>query len=55
MTVTQTLAQFIVGLNSPGAIPPEVLEKARVSLLNGYGIGLACFNTPYAACAATAA
>lgn len=55
MTVTQTLAQFIVGLKRPGAIPPEVMEKARVSLLNGYGIGLACFNTPYAAVAAQAA
>lgn len=55
MTVTQTLAQFIVGLKGQGAIPMEVMEKARVSLLNGYGIGLACFNTPYAAVAAQAA
>lgn len=55
MTVTQTLAQFIVSLKRPGAIPPEVMEKARVCLLNGYGIGLACFNTPYASVAAQAA
>ena len=55
MTVTQSLAKFIVGLNAPGAIPPEVLEKAKVCLLNGYGIGLACFDTPYAAVASAAA
>jgi len=55
MTVTQALAKFIVGLERPGAIPPTVLEKARVSLLNGYGIGLACFATPYSAVAARAA
>ena len=55
MTVTQSLAKFIVGLNAPGAIPPEVMEKAKVCLLNGYGIGLACFDTPFAAVASAAA
>lgn len=55
MTVTQTLATFIVGLNKTDAIPARAIEKARVSLLNGYGIGLASFDTPYARVAAKAA
>ncbi|CAM3766199.1 MmgE/PrpD family protein [Bordetella tumulicola] len=55
MTVTQTLAAFIVGLKQTDRIPAEVMEKARVSLLNGYGIGLASFDTPYGPIAARAA
>ncbi|WP_196247284.1 MmgE/PrpD family protein, partial [Bordetella hinzii] len=52
---TRELARFLVGLARPDALPPDVLEKARVSLLNGYGIGLACADTPYAPVAARAA
>ena len=56
MNLTKTLAEFLVPLGrQPGSIPPEVMEKARVSLLNGYGIGLACYGTPYAEVAARAA
>jgi len=54
MTVTQTLAAFIVGLKNNDTIPAEVIEKARVALLNGYGIGLASFDTPYARVASRA-
>lgn len=54
MSVTQALAKFVVGLNNPSNIPSAVTEKARVCLLNGYGIALACFDTPYAPVAARA-
>ena len=54
MSVTQALAKFVVGLKDPSNIPAEVVEKARVCLLNGYGIALACFDTPYAPVAAKA-
>ena len=54
MSVTQALAKFVVGLNHPSNIPSAVAEKARVCLLNGYGIALACFDTPYAPVAARA-
>ncbi|NYT22067.1 MmgE/PrpD family protein [Alcaligenaceae bacterium] len=53
-TLARTLARFIVSLKDPAAIPAPVMEKARVCLLNGYGIGLACFNTPYGRVAAQA-
>lgn len=55
MTVTQTLAKFITGLNDASNIPEWVTEKAKLCLINGYGIGLASFNTPYARVAAQAA
>ena len=55
MTVTQSLARFIVGLNQPANIPDAVMEKARLCLMNGYGIALACFDTPYASVASRAA
>ena len=54
VSVTQALAKFVVGLNNPSNIPSAVTEKARVCLLNGYGIALACFDTPYAPVAARA-
>ena len=54
ISVTQALARFVVGLNNPSNIPADVTEKARVCLLNGYGIALACFDTPYAPVAARA-
>jgi 2-methylcitrate dehydratase PrpD len=36
-------------------MPPEVVEKAKTCLLNGYGMGLDCHNTPYAPVARAAA
>ena len=55
MTVTQTLAAFIVGLQQTDRIPAAVLEKPRHSLLNCYGLGLASFATTYGPIAARAA
>src|SRR5699024_7776811 len=46
-TVVEALGTFVSQLTNPDAIPADVLEKAKVSLLNGYGIGLACYNTPF--------
>ena len=54
MTLSRTLADFVVSLDL-ATLPPEVVEKARVCLLNGYGIGLGCHNTPYAPVARRAA
>jgi len=54
MTVTRSLADFIVGLDSR-TLPPEVVEKGRACLLNGYGIGLGSHMTPYAPVARRAA
>lgn len=52
--VGRALAHFLAGLG-PGTIPAEVEEKARVCLLNGYGIALGCHTTPYAPVARSAA
>lgn len=46
-TVVEALGNFVSQLKNPDSVPAEVLEKAKVSLLNGYGIGLACYNTPF--------
>lgn len=46
-SVTHSLATFIDQIKDPGNVPDNVLEKAKVCLLNGYGIALACFDTPY--------
>lgn len=54
MTLTRKIAEFTVGLEL-GAMPAEVEEKARVCLLNGYGIGLGSHGTPYAPVAREAA
>lgn len=54
MTLTRTLAKFTTGLTHQ-SIPAEVVEKARVCLLNGYGIGLGSHGTPYAPVARRAA
>lgn len=48
------MATFAVGLRE-ASIPDEILERARVCLLNGYGIALGCLNTPYAYVAARVA
>ncbi|MBX6367867.1 MAG: MmgE/PrpD family protein [Rhodospirillales bacterium] len=54
MTLTRTLAKFTTGLTHR-SMPAEVVEKARVCLLNGYGIGLGSHGTPYAPVARRAA
>jgi 2-methylcitrate dehydratase PrpD len=49
-----SMARFIAGLNLT-ILPSEVAEKAKVGLLNAYGIGLNGYDTPYAAVARAAA
>ena len=50
MSLVETFAAFITQLNAK-TIPAEVLERARICLLNGYGVGIGCHDTPYAAVA----
>ena len=50
MPLVETFAAFIARLDAE-TIPAEVLERARICLLNGYGVGLGCHDTPYAAVA----
>lgn len=47
MTLTRLLAEFVHSIEVNN-IPADVIEKAKTCLLNGYGIGLGCHNTPYA-------
>ncbi|MHB8668380.1 MAG: MmgE/PrpD family protein [Burkholderiales bacterium] len=54
MTVSESIARFVHQLDFD-RVPPEVAEKTRVCLLNGYGIGLGCHDTPYAPVARRAA
>jgi 2-methylcitrate dehydratase PrpD len=54
MTVTRRIAQFIHDIDFD-RVPADVAEKTRVCLLNGYGMGLGCHDTPYAAVARRAA
>ncbi|WP_084602460.1 MmgE/PrpD family protein [Rubritepida flocculans] len=54
LPLARGLARFLSGLGS-GNIPPEVEEKARCCLLNGYGIALGGHATPYAPVARAAA
>lgn len=54
MTLSERIGGFVAGLDI-GKLPPEVVEKARTCLLNGYGIGLGCHDTPYAPVARAAA
>src|ERR671923_790649 len=53
-TPAAEMARFIARLD-PASLPPEVVEKAKVCLLNGYGVGLGCHATPYAPVARSAA
>ncbi len=46
-TLTARLADFIAGIDAE-TLPAEVETKARICLLNGYGIALGCATTPYA-------
>jgi len=54
VTLSQHIGNFIHTLDTR-RIPAAVLEKARVCLLNGYGMGLDCYRTPYAPVARAAA
>jgi 2-methylcitrate dehydratase PrpD len=54
MGLSKNIAEFIVSLDARH-IPSDVLEKARTCLLNGYGIGLGCHDTPFAPVARRAA
>jgi hypothetical protein len=54
LTATARIARFIRRLDVAD-VPPEVSEKARTCVLNGYGIALGCHDTPYAVVARSAA
>jgi 2-methylcitrate dehydratase PrpD len=54
MTATARIARFVRALDMT-MVPPEVAEKTRTCLLNGYGIALGCRGTPYAVVARSAA
>ncbi|HEY4191930.1 MAG TPA: MmgE/PrpD family protein [Mesorhizobium sp.] len=53
-TLSQRIGAFVAGL-SMETLPGGVVEKARICLFNGYGIGLGCHSTPYADVARAAA
>ncbi|MFN0317346.1 MAG: MmgE/PrpD family protein [Burkholderiales bacterium] len=53
-TLTQEIARFVAGLQAD-TIPAAVSEKAKVALLNAYGMALAGRDTPYAPVARKAA
>jgi 2-methylcitrate dehydratase PrpD len=53
-TLAAEFARFIASLDA-ASLPPDVVEKAKVCLLNGYGVGLGCHDTPYAPVARAAA
>jgi 2-methylcitrate dehydratase PrpD len=45
-TVVQRMGEFVSGL-SYDRLPPEVIEKAKTSMVNGIGIGIACYGYEY--------
>lgn len=47
MSISETVASFVVQLNTED-LPPEVVQKARACLVNGYGIALAGGTAPHA-------
>lgn len=51
--LSHAMAQFAVKLQQQ-QLPDDIEERARVCLLNGYGIALGCLDTPYAPVAASA-
>jgi 2-methylcitrate dehydratase PrpD len=54
MTLAHGIARFTAGLDI-GSLPSEVIEKARICLLNAYGMALDGHATPYAPVARRAA
>ncbi len=54
MSLSARLGQFVAQLEADH-LPPDVLQKARNCVLNGYGIALGCQTTPYAPVARRAA
>ncbi|MDX5360222.1 MAG: MmgE/PrpD family protein [Alphaproteobacteria bacterium] len=54
MSLVQDFGTFIAGLTMD-TLPADVEERARICLLNGYGIGIGCHDTPYAPVARAAA
>jgi len=54
MELSKSIAEFVAAIEV-GQLPADVLEKARTSLLNSYGIALGCHATPYAPVARRAA
>lgn len=54
MSLVRRFADFVSGLDM-ASMPADVTERARLCLLNGYGIGLGCHDTPYAPVARRAA
>jgi 2-methylcitrate dehydratase PrpD len=46
-TVTERFGRFVHNL-SYDTLPPEVLEKAKTCMVNGIGIGIACYGYEYA-------
>jgi len=46
-TVTERFGRFVHSL-SYDTLPPEVLEKAKTCMVNGIGIGIACYGYEYA-------
>jgi len=46
-TLAATMARFAAGLDLT-ILPPAVAEKAKICLLNAYGMGLNGYDTPYA-------
>jgi 2-methylcitrate dehydratase PrpD len=54
MTLSTAIARFVADIEAE-TLPPEVLEKAKTCLLNAYGMGLDCHDTPYAPVARSAA
>ena len=53
-SLSQSMASFIARLDTAN-MPPEIVEKARVCLLNACGMGLNSHDTPYAPVARAAA
>lgn len=54
MTLSRRIAGFVASIDE-ARLPPDVVERARCCLLNGYGIALGCLTTPYAPVARSAA
>lgn len=54
MSLTQAFGEFVSALTTE-TVPREVVERARICLLNGYGVGAGCHDTPYAPVARKAA